>query len=73
MDMTSNISAKDVERLHARTQEFGTLTPRELTLYLAGQADGKSLKADEIAPRLASMELTLVNAGVLFPNYFPAT
>lgn len=60
------LSPKDVEALHARVFEFESFTPRELQIYLAGQEDGKNIKADEIAPRMAELEFALENHGVLF-------
>lgn len=64
--MNGTITSRDIEYLSRRSEEFGTLTPRELQIYLAGQADGKSIKADEVQPRLAKLEMEIHNHGILF-------
>ena len=49
----------DIQYMHSRCTEFGTMTPRELNIYLSGQADGKSIKADEVQPEITRLELLL--------------
>lgn len=49
----------DIQYMHSRCKEFGTMTPRELSIYLSGQADGKSIKADEVQPTITRLELML--------------
>ena len=52
----------DIQHLYGRSKEFGTLTPRELSIYLSGLADGKSIKADECQPQITRLELMLSGA-----------
>ena len=52
----------DIQHLYARTKEFGTMTPKELSIYLSGLADGKSIKADEVQPIITRLEMMLNGA-----------
>jgi hypothetical protein len=42
------------------------MTPRELQIYLAGQSDGKSIKADQCQPVIAKLEMQILAHGILF-------
>lgn len=66
MNDLNKLSPQDVEALHSRVHEYGGFSPRELAIYMAGQDDGKNLKADEIQPRLAGLELAVQNHRILF-------
>jgi hypothetical protein len=52
----------DIQHLYARTKEFGTMTPKELSIYLSGLADGKSIKADEVQVTITRLEMMLNGA-----------
>jgi hypothetical protein len=60
--MSMSLSPLDIQHLYGRINEFGALTPRELSIYLSGQADGKAIKADEIQLTITRLELMLNGA-----------
>ena len=51
-----NHSGKYAEAIGNRAIEFNGLSPRELEIYLCGQSDGASIKADELQPDISMME-----------------
>ena len=60
--MSMILKPVDIQYMHSRCTEFGTMTPRELNIYLSGQADGKSIKADEVQLTISNLELMLSGA-----------
>ena len=61
--MSMMLTPNDVAHIHRRCVEYGTMTPRELSVYIAGLADGKSIKSDEVQPQITKLELMLSGAG----------
>lgn len=47
------------DALASRCRQFGNLSPRELEIYLAGQSDGMSIKADEVQPVVTRLEFLI--------------
>jgi hypothetical protein len=66
----SNVTPREVDSIRRAIHKHGNLTPRELSILLDGVDEGKSIKADQVAPRMAALELALKehNVRVLFPS-----
>lgn len=65
----STVTPRDAESIRRAIDKHGYLTPRELSILLDGIDEGKDTKADQVAPRMAALELALHELGVrvLFP------
>ena len=64
----TNITTKHADALLRATKKHGPLTPEEFSIFLDGINEGRDMKADEVAPRMAQLEIAIRNHGILFPS-----
>ena len=56
-----NHNGRYAEAIRKRVIEFKGFTPRELAIYLSGQEDAASIKADELQPDVSMIETLLAD------------
>lgn len=65
--MTTNriITPRETDALARRAREYGSMSTRELSIFLDGIADGMDIKADQVQPVLSNLEMQLSGICIL--------
>lgn len=61
---TRIITPRETDALARRVREYGTMTTRELRIFLDGIADGMDIKADQVQPVISNLEFQLMAVSI---------